>query len=393
MRFGRSTVATLCLSCVLVLGGCSTVPADGPSGSAVRKSADSSKQTGIQLVDVDDLVARHLAEHGLRSALAAELPTAHRSADALEAGDIIEVDIWEAPPALLFSDTVISSSSTGASTTASHSTTFPEQTVSSDGSINIPFAGRVPVAGRTPAQVERDIAARLKGKANDPQVIVRRTTNGSSYVTVVGEVEHSTRMPLTPHGEHLLDAIAAAGGVRQPLTKMTIQVARQGVISSVPLDLVISNPAQNIRLQPDDVVTAVYQPLSFVALGATGRNSEVMFESTGITLAQALARSGGLADMRANPSAVFIFRFEDANALDWPNQPVRKTPDGRVAVIYRIDLRNPANLFVAQDFVMRDKDMLYAANAPLVEIQKFMAVVGSLTNPIIGVETIQNDSN
>jgi polysaccharide biosynthesis/export protein len=97
--------------------------------------------------------------------------------------------------------------------------------------------------------------------------------------------------------------------------------------------------------------------------------------------------------MRADPSAVFIFRFEDADALDWPVQPVRKTPEGRVPVVYRIDLRDPANLFVARDFAMHDKDILYASNAPLAEIQKFMNVVGSLTNPVVGAATIQNDTN
>jgi polysaccharide biosynthesis/export protein len=389
-----SAAATLCLTCAMVLNGCSTVPTSGPSGSAIGKVSDAKKANGIQLVDVNDLIARRLAASSTHTVLAEELPSVRTSPDAIQAGDVIEITIWEAPPALLFNDTMSTSSSSGSTATAaSHSTTLPEQTVSSDGRINIPFAGSVKVAGHTPAEVEHDIAIKLKGKANDPQVIVRRTLNASSYVTVIGEVDHSTRMPLTPHGERLLDAIAAAGGVRQTVSKMTIQVARQGVVKSIALDTVIRDPRQDIRLQPDDIITAVYQPLSFVALGATGRNSEVPFETTGISLAEALARSGGLADMRADPSAVFIFRFEDADALDWPVQPVRKTPEGRVPVVYRIDLRDPANLFVARDFAMHDKDILYASNAPLAEIQKFMNVVGSLTNPVVGAATIQNDTN
>jgi polysaccharide export outer membrane protein len=53
-------------------------------------------------------------------------------------------------------------------------------------------------------------------------------------------------------------------------------------------------------LHPDDVVTALYQPYSFTALGAVGRNAEIDFEGTGLTLTQALGRIGGLRDDRAD---------------------------------------------------------------------------------------------
>ena len=61
------------------------------------------------------------------------------------------------------------------------------------------------------------------------------------------------------------------------------------------LDNVIQDPRQNILLRPGDVVTALYQPLSFTAFGATGKNEEVMFEAQGINLAQALGTGGWLA--------------------------------------------------------------------------------------------------
>lgn len=60
---------------------------------------------------------------------------------------------------------------------------------------------------------------RLKGKANQPQVLVRVIRNNTANVTVVGEVTTSTRMPLTARGERLLDALAAAGARASPSTK------------------------------------------------------------------------------------------------------------------------------------------------------------------------------
>ena len=62
-------------------------------------------------------------------------------------------------------------------------------------------------SGLSLQQIESDIVRRLKGKANQPQVLVRLIRNTSANVTVVGEVANSLRMPLTPRGERLLDTL------------------------------------------------------------------------------------------------------------------------------------------------------------------------------------------
>jgi polysaccharide export outer membrane protein len=266
--------------------------------------------------------------------------------------------------------------------------TLPEQVVNNDGTINVPFVGQVKVAGRTLQQIEADIAQKLKGKANQPQVMVRVVRNASSNVTVVGDVGNSIRVPLTPRGERVLDALAAAGGVRQPVNKMAIQVTRGNAFHSLPLETIIRDPRQNVPLQPGDVVTALFQPLSLTALGATGKNEEINFEAQGISLAQALARSGGLIDSRADAKGIFIFRLEPSDAITWPKQPVRMTPEGQVAVIYRIDLDDPASFFVAQSFQMQNKDLLYVSNAPVAELQKFLNLLFSIYYPLVNASSI-----
>ena len=198
---------------------------------------------------------------------------------------------------------------------------------------------------------------------------MRLVSNANSNVTVVGDVAQNTRVTLTPRGERLLDVLATAGGVRQPVGKTTIQITRGDRVVSLPLETVIRDPAQNIRLRDDDVVTALYQPFSFTSLGATGNNAEIPFEATGLTLAQALGRVGGLRDDRANVRGVFIFRLENPAAIDPAIAlTARRTPDGRIPVIYRIDLSNPATFFVAQDFPIRNKDVLYVSSAPLTDL-------------------------
>jgi polysaccharide export outer membrane protein len=293
----------------------------------------------------------------------------------------LEINIWEAPPGTLFGSTTSTDSRGGGA--GARVTTIPEQIVDQDGAIAVPFAGKIPAAGRSLSDIEADIVKRLTGKAHMPEAMVRRTRNRSSMVTVVGEVASSVNLPLSPGGERLLNALAAAGGVRQPVSKTTIQITRGNQYVALPLDTVIRDPLQNINLQAGDVVTAMFQPLSFTVLGATGKNEEINFEAQGITLAQALARAGGLQDFRADAQGVFIFRFEPRGALNWPKQPVTATAEGMVPVVYRLNLKRPSSFFVMQSFAVQNKDIVYVSNAPAAELQKFLGLVFSVAYPVL----------
>src|SRR5690349_15552016 len=285
MQTSLTKALVFALVSAAALPGCSHLPGSGFMRSTVEPG-DDSKTNGIQFVEVTDEVARQLLSQRASKLFSETLGNKVPSTEILRAGDVLDVTIWEAPPSVLFTGGVEIRGV--ASTGAPRSTTFPDQMVNSEGSINIPFAGRIQVVGRLPRQVEEDIAGRLKGIANQPQVLVRRTANLSSDVTVVGEFARSARIPLSPRGETLLDILAAVGGVRQPVNKTMIQVTRGKVIQSMPLDTIIRDPNQNVPLQPGDVITALFQPYSFTALGAVGRSAEVDFEAKGITLAQAL---------------------------------------------------------------------------------------------------------
>jgi polysaccharide export outer membrane protein len=379
----RAMAGRICLSIIsLLLASCATfpdwLPAPGPSRAQVKGGHDNETLGVVQLVEVNDAVARKLLAYRKQSLFSESFGTASAMDYAIGAGDVIEVSVWEAPPAMLFGSA--SDPRLGIATT--RVTAFPEQMVNSAGTINVPFAGRILVAGHNPQWIEDEIVQRLKSKANQPQVLVRVTHNVTANVTVVGEVAASTRMPLTAKGELLLDALAAAGGVKQPVNKMTLQITRGDKLQSLPMEMVIRDPKQNIVLHPGDVITALYQPLSFTVLGATGKNEEINFEAQGISLAQALARAGGLNDLRADARSVFIFRFEDEAAVDWATTP-KTTPEGKVPVIYEMDLRNPATFFVAQSFPVRNQDVLYVANAPGAELQKFLNIVTSVAYPAI----------
>lgn len=389
LSFYRSTWLAVAVGSMFGLGACSWVPSAGPSRVQVNEAGSQNNEKGIQIVDVTDQVARSLFAQRSKDDFAAVLGGNNAFQQALGVGDRVVVSIWEAPPATLFSGGTDEISVSGAPSGA-RVTTLPEQVVNGDGNISVPFLGEVRAASRTPSQLQADIAVRLKPLAHDPQVLVRLINNETSYVTVVGDVSNSTRMPLSARGERVLDALASAGGVKQPVDKIMIQVTRGNTVASEPLQTVIRNPRQNVPLKAGDVVTALFQPFSFTALGATGKNSEVNFEAQGINLAQALARAGGLDDNRSDAKGVYVFRFEDANALNWPNQPVRTTAEGKVPVVYRIDLKNPDSFFVAQSFMMENKDVLYISDAPVADAQKVLNLVFSLVYPVVyGVQSFK----
>jgi polysaccharide export outer membrane protein len=377
----------LALGSLLALAGCNTqMPTAGPHTDEVFETLKAPAAAGaVQIVTVTAEVARKLLTHERQGSFAESFGNAPLAigSTVIGFGDMLDVSLWEAPPATLFGVGPVDPRMPS----TVRSTILPEQVVDRDGAIRVPFAGTIQAAGRTPQEVQAEIVRNLKGKANQPDAIVRVVRYASSTVTVVGEVTNSVRMPLTPLGERVLDALAQAGGVRQPVNRMTVQVTRGNRYTSMPLDRVIREPDQNIQLRGGDVIAAMYQPLSFTALGATGKNEEVPFEAQGITLAQALARAGGMNDARSDPKGVFVFRFEPLDAFDWKSPSVKATPEGRVPVVYRINLANAESFFVMQNFRMRDRDVMYVSNAPTVELQKFLNLVFTVTWPVLN--TIQ----
>jgi polysaccharide export outer membrane protein len=374
-----------CVLCALIaLGSCTMLSSAGPGRDELIFASQQTPAIA-RVVEIADDVTRKMRAAERRTLFSEALPVALRMPSyTVRPGDVLEVSIWEAPPAALFGATVIDPR---AGVTGARASVLPEQMVAPDGSINVPFAGQVRVAGRSPLQIEDEIARRLRGKANQPQVLVRVVRNASSTITIVGEVQQSQRLALSAKGERVLDAIAAAGGTRQPVHRVTVQVTRGSTVATMPLERIIQVPNENVLLAPGDVVTLSFLSQSFTVLGATNKNEEIPFEGMGISLAQALARSGGIQDARGDARGIFVFRFEDPKLVPEAQRPGPATPEGLVPVVYWLDMKKPEAFLVSQNFPVRDKDVVYVANAPAAELQKFLNI---LTSSVFSVNSFVN---
>jgi polysaccharide export outer membrane protein len=378
----KAVLVSASLTAVAVgLAGCADLPSSGPDALAVMDpDALNSVSKLYDVIDIDpstiDLLSRRP-----RNSFAARFGDHRPSVEPLiGVGDMITVTIWEASSGGLFSSpAALERVSAGA-----NSATIPEQVVGRDGAISVPYAGRVQVAGHTTRAVQEVVQRALEGKAIQPQVLVTDNKPISSTITIGGEgVGASQRLPLSVKGDRLLDVIAEAGGVRMAVNEIVVVLQRNGVTERVPLQRVTSDPHENIFMRPGDVVTLVRDPQTFIMYGATISNGEVPFGTDQLTLAQALAKVGGLADYRADAHGIFVFRLEQP-AIFREMRPNSKVVarDGRIPVVYHLDLSNPNSLFLEQRFQIAPHDLLYVSNAPSVQFQKAVDIFNGLVAPV-----------
>jgi polysaccharide biosynthesis/export protein len=230
-------------------------------------------------------------------------------------------------------------------------------------------------------------------KAIEPQAIVTVVDSVTNTATVSGEVVSGARLQLSLKGDRLLDLIAEAGGAKAPVYQVFVRLSRGGITATIPMETLVSHPAENIYAWPGDVLTLIQVPQSFSVLGAAGRNAQLNFTAEKMTLVEALAAAGGLIDERSDPAGVFLFRYEPAAVVDALKAPNLATgPGGASPVVFHLDLSDADSYFLAQRFPVEDKDIIYVANAQLNELRKFFELLSTLTGPVLTGVVIKNNT-
>ena len=245
--------------------------------------------------------------------------------------------------------------------------------VDGQGYIFVPYAGRIRAAGQTPDGLRQAITRKLDTQTPDPQVTVQRLAGDGSTVTVSGAANGQGIYPIERPTRTLSSMIAKAGGVAIEPGVAIVRVTRGGQTGKIWLQDLYENPGLDIALRGGDHIVIERDTRAFVALGATGAQNLVPFESQTLSAIEAIAQVGGLNTNLADPTGVFVFRNEPAEIAN--SVLGRNDLTGDQRFIYVLDLTQPTGMFEARDFLVRDGDTVYVTEAPFVQWQKTISAI------------------
>lgn len=245
--------------------------------------------------------------------------------------------------------------------------------VDGSGFIFVPYAGRIKASGQTPDGLRRAITRKLDTQTPDPQVTVQRVAGDGSTVSVSGAVGGQGVFPIERPTRTLTAMLARAGGVAIEPAVAIVRVTRGGKTGQIWLQDLYANPSLDIALRAGDRIVVERDTRAYVALGATGSQNRVPFESQNLSAIEAIAQVGGLNTTLADPTGVFVFRNEPAEIAN--SVLGRSDLVGDQRFVYVLDLTQPTGMFEARDFLVRDGDTVYVTEAPFVQWQRTISAV------------------
>lgn len=389
MRFWRAAILGLV---GIALTGC-VLPGAGPTVGDIEDEADSADS--FFLVDVGPQTGNYLTMIGERRAASAIDRFAYTPTIALRPGDQITVSIFEGSSGTAGS----SGPQMAQSILSSPSTNLPTEIVESNGQVIIPYVGRVVAAGKTPVELSEEIAKKLSTQVVQPQVVIG-VNEATKVASVNGDVNRPGLVPLTLRGETLLDAIAIGGGPKFASNESEVRLIRGMKSITLSLDDIIDYPAENKVVQPNDQIVVLHRPKTFVLLGAAEKPAQYNFDTPQVTLAEAVARSGGPQDAVGHLAGVFLLRSVPKNIArrilaaplaHMPNSDAAAkalaSADDSVQIIYHVDMATANGLFWARKIQIRDKDVVLLANASGTQLGKLLTLLRGVTGMVYDLTT------
>lgn len=284
----------------------------------------------------------------------------------LARGDVLSITVWEN-----IDEGLLNPAGIGA-------TPLPTTRVDDRGQVFVPYVGPVRASGLTIGQLRRSIQTRLAQKTLNPQVNVYRAEALGRQVSIQGVVNAPGLYPIEPPTTHILPMMARAGGVSIDPEVVRLKLRRGQVQGEIWLQDLYDQPRNDVHLKSGDAIIAERDRRIFTALGAVNSSSTVQFPTRDVSVIRALGTVGGLSDASADPTGVFLFREE-------PEEIARRLLNGQEVsgpqrFAYIIDLTQPAGLFLARDFMMRDSDTIYVTTAPFVRWLKILQAISPLVN-------------
>lgn len=352
INFSKCVIRVGVLSFLLLLTGCGSIlSGGGPRLSPIVMNTDESAYALI------DLSAQTIGQYmrAPERVLTATVALPAVPEVRLSPGDVLRVVIADSAN----EGSVFAPLSTGG-------TTFQSVRVDSAGRISLPYVGRPSVKGMTLVDVEEMIHRKLRGVTSDAQVQVELAGDISGSVLVVGAVKAPGRFSALQGPLTLLDAINRAGGpVLEPhLIQIVVRTGKRSYEFNYE-DLLAGN---NQLVPPNSEIVVERARKRFVSMGAVSQPGLHDLPSSNPSLLEVLGSVGGLNEAKADPSGVFVFRLRDA-AKSGETATVPR------AEVFRLNMKDPAAIFLARQFLVLPEDAVYVTNAAVYEWQKIISPI------------------
>ncbi len=239
------------------------------------------------------------------------------------------------------------------------------------GSIDVPMIGAVHAAGLTVHELQTLLVTRFTAFIKNPQVAVFVNEMRSQPVSVLGAVNLPGVHQLQGH-KTLVEVLATAGGLK-PDAGYSVRITRHMEWGQVPLPgssvtpdglysvgevglkglLEAKNPADNIAVMPNDVLTIPVAEMIYVLGDVRKSGGFVLGERKGVSVLQALAMAEG-----TTPLA----RSNEARIL-------RNSPGSEVRAEIPVDLKKIMN-GQAIDIAMQSNDVLFVPTSGVKKIRE-----------------------